>query len=314
MMERSWPLPDAAQRKVIMLGAEGTRWLNGLGDLVRELERDWGISVGATTLPGGSEALVVEAKLADGTDAVVKLGIPGPTGFEQELRTLRAAAGCGYARLFDGDAERRAMLLERLGPSLDQLGLPVRAQIEIICATLQQAWTAVPDVPDIQTGAQKARWLGEFIAATWDALGKPCTERAVAQALAFANARALAFDPDTSVLVHGDAHGANTLRITGAIPAGSSGFKFVDPDGMWAERACDLAAPMRDWSEELLAGDALAGGRARCAFIAGLTGAPFEAIWQWGFMERMSTGLYLLQLGWDAEARAMLRVADAWSS
>lgn len=81
---------------------------------------------------------------------------------------------------------------------------------------------------------------------------------------------------------------------------------------MWAERACDLAVPMRDWSDELLDGDPLALGQARCSFIAGLTGVPTEAIWQWGYLERMSTGLYLMQLGWADEARAMLRVAKAW--
>ena len=70
---------------------------------------------------------------------------------------------------------------------------------------------------------------------------------------------------------------------------------------------------MRDWSEELLAGDALALGHARCEFISGLTGIAAEPIWQWGFMERMSTGLYLMQLGWHDEGRGMLAVADLWA-
>jgi streptomycin 6-kinase len=313
MTQRNWTLPEAVQRKVIALGADGARWVNTLGDLVRELEVDWAIRVGAM-LHGGSEALVAEAKLADGADAVIKLGIPGPTGFENEIRTLRAAAGRGYVRMLNHDVPRRAMLLERLGTPLERLGLSVSAQIEIICATLRQAWTVAPDDLDIQTGTQKTASLRDFIATSWRELNQPCDERAVAKALAFADARSRAFDPATSVLVHGDAHSSNTLQIIGTVPTGSSGFKFVDPDGMWAERACDLAVPMRGWSEELLLGDALARGHARCAFIAGLTGAPFEAIWQWGFLERMSTGLYLLRLGWNDEARAMLRVAEAWSA
>jgi len=313
MPQRNWTLPQAVQRKLIVLGAEGVHWSNTLGDLVRELEVDWAIRVGAI-LHGGSEALVAEAKLADGADAVIKLGIPGPTGFENEIRTLHAAAGRGYARMLNHDVQRRVMLLERLGVPLERLGVPVSAQIEIICATLRRAWTVVTEDSDIQTGAQKAISLRDFIATSWRELNQPCEERAVAKALAFADARSRAFDPATSVLVHGDAHSSNTLQIIGTVPAGSSGFKFVDPDGMYAERACDLAVPMRSWSEELLLGDALALGRARCAFIAELTGAPFDAIWQWGFLERVSTGLYLLQLGWNDEARAMLRVAEAWSA
>ena len=312
MTERNWMLPEAAQRKITLMGAEGSRWMNSLGRVIRELENDWDIRIGAT-LHGGSEALVTEAKLADGTDAVIKLGIPGPTGFEQEMRTLQAAGGCGYAHLLNHDAARRVMLLERLGTPLDQLGLPVKRQIEIICATLREAWTVTTDAGDRQTGAQKARYLGQFIATTWNELGKPCAERAIENALAFADLRSRAYDPDNSVLVHGDAHGANTLQVLGPVSAGNSGFKFVDPDGMWAERACDLAVPMRDWSDDLLEGDPLTRGLARCTYVAGLTGAPFDAIWQWGFLERMSTGLYLLQLGWADEAHKMLRVAEAWS-
>jgi streptomycin 6-kinase len=43
-----------------------------------------------------------------------------------------------------------------------------------------------------------------------------------------------------------------------------------------------------------------------------MTGVPADAIWEWGFIERVSTGLYLLQLGVEDEGRAMLSVAEAW--
>ena len=163
------------------------------------------------------------------------------------------------------------------------------------------------------TAAQKARYLGDFIANVWDELDRPCSERAVERAIVFAQTRDRAFDPATSVLVHGDAHAANTLQIVGPRSGNDSGFKFVDPDGMRAERACDLAVPMREWSEVLLSGDALQAGLARCALISRLTGVDPEAIWQWGFLERMSTGLYLLQLGWEQLGRDMLTVADTWA-
>jgi streptomycin 6-kinase len=312
MTAREFELPEAVRRKVLAQGADGMRWLNGLDGLIRDLERDWDIAVGAT-LHGGSEALVAEVVMADGTEAVIKLGIPGSTAFDNEIRTLLLADGRGYAQLLRHDAARGVMLQERLGKQLAQLGLAVSAQIRIICATLQAAWIVVPDTVRLQTGAEKARYLGDFIATSWDELDRPCSERAVERALVFADARVRAFDPAASVLVHGDAHSANTLQIIGTRSAQDSGFKFVDPDGMFAERACDLAVPMRSWSRELLAGDALQLGRARCVLLNALTGAPSDAIWQWGFMERMSTGLYLLQLGWGQMGRDMLRVADAWA-
>jgi streptomycin 6-kinase len=205
------------------------------------------------------------------------------------------------------------MLQERLGAQLAQLRLPIRDQIEAICTTLRQAWIPVPDDLPLLTGAEKARSLAELIASAWEELGRPCGARAVECALAFAEARGRAFDPAASVLVHGDAHSQNTLQIVGADPADFSAFKFVDPDGVRAEPALDLAAMMRDWSDELLAGDALQLGRVRCELVSHLTGVAVEPIWQWGFMERMSTGLYLMQLGWHDEGRTMLNVADHWA-
>ena len=312
MQNATLNLPIEVRNKLVRLGIKGARWEKELPQFVRQLEHDWNITVGAI-FSGGSEALVAQATSADGSDAIIKFGIPGPTGFEDEIRTLMAADGRGYVRVLRHDAPRRVMLQERLGPQLAQLHLPIPDQIEVICTTLQRAWIAVPDDRQLLTGSQKARDLGKFIAATWEELGRPCSERAVVLALAFAQARERAFDPAASVLVHGDAHSQNTLRIIGADPSDFSAFKFVDPDGIRAEPALDLAVPMRDWSEELLAGDALALGRARCELLSSLTGIAPEPIWQWGFMERMSTGLYLMQLGWHGMGRDMLSVADAWA-
>ena len=71
---------------------------------------------------------------------------------------------------------------------------------------------------------------------------------------------------------------------------------------------------MREWSTPLLAGDALALGQHRAEFIGQLCGVPVEPIWQWGFLERVSTGLHALELGWRVEAHEMLTVAEAWAT
>jgi streptomycin 6-kinase len=304
---RNFELPALVQSRLRLAGADGASWIAGLDGLVESLERDWSIEVGAV-LSGGTEALVAEVRQCGGDHAIVKLGIPQTSAFDDEVRALLYADGRGYARVLRHDAERRALLLERLGPRLETLNLPVDAQIEILCATLQRAWVPLPDGALLQTGAAKARWLADVIATGWERLGRPCSERTVEVAVAFAEARQRVFDPAESVLVHGDAHSANLLRsLDGAA------FKFVDPDGLYAEPACDLAVPMREWSAPLLTGDALALGQRRAEFIARLTGVPTEPIWQWGFLERVSTGLHALQLGWHAAARDMLSVADRWA-
>jgi streptomycin 6-kinase len=77
------------------------------------------------------------------------------------------------------------------------------------------------------------------------------------------------------VLVHGDAHGANTLRVPG-----TSEYRFVDPDGLFAEPACDLAVPMREWSTELLgSGEPARAARERCVRLSALTGVASQPIW-----------------------------------
>ena len=302
-------MPEAVRQKALYQGAEGRRWLAGLGSLIREVEHEWGVTVGAT-LSGGTESFVAAAKTGSGEEVIVKLEIPPYESFAGEVRVLSAAEGSGYARLLNWDEERHATLQERLGPPLEESGLPIPIQMDILCATLRRAWE-VPVPPGLQTGAEKARWLSKFIITTWEETNHPCSRRVVEQAFAFAEARESAFDAETAVLVHGDAHNANALREPAHAPAR---FKLVDPDGLLAEPAYDLAIPMREWSAELLAGDAEKLGRERCARLSHLTGVEPRAIWEWGFVERVSTGLLATGVGGNLVGKEMLDVAEAWAS
>lgn len=267
MTDRAIEVPEPVRLRAEAAGEAGVAWLYGLGDLVAGLERDWGLAVGST-LHGGTGSYVAHATTREGEPAVLKLGMPGEdvTG---EIATLALAGGRGYVRLLRHDAARAAMLQERLGPSLSSLDLSVEDRMAAICRTLRAAWTTSPQGLGLMTGAEKSRWLGDFI---------------------------------------GDAHDHNTLQVPG-----TDHFKFVDPDGLAAEPACDLAVPMREWSAELLAGDPLELGLARCARLSALTGVEAGAIWEWGVMERLSTGLLATKLAYQPEGREMLAVADAWA-
>jgi streptomycin 6-kinase len=302
-------IPDRVRRKAVAVGEAGVAWLAGLDGLVRDLATEWHLSIGRT-LSGGTESFVAKTRTAEGQDAVLKIAIPGLDPTASELRTLLAARGRGYARVFRHDAARGAMLLERLGCQLNELGLPIDAQIEAICVTLLEAWTPLPEGARFMTGAEKARSLADFIEMAWRDLGEPCSARTIEMACSFADVRRRAFDPQTAVLAHGDAHAWNTLVARGD---GPRRFKFVDPDGLFIERAYDLGILMREWSAELLAGDPLVLGWRRCHQLARQTGVPPEPIWQWGFIERTSNGLLLLKLGLDHLAHEFLAVADAWA-
>ena len=222
---------------------------------------------------------------------------------------LLAAAGRGYVRVLQHDPASGAMLLERLGPQLFQLGYPIERQIGIICATLREAWRPLPPDLRLMTGAEKADSLAEAIRTITPKFAGACSARTVRVALRFAERRRSAFDPATSVLGHGDAHCWNTL----AEPA-SGGFKFVDPDGLFIEPAHDLSISLREWSGDFLAGDAVARGRARCDLLAGLGGAAPDAIWQWGLLENLVNGLLYLEVGASEQGAPCLAVADAWAA
>ncbi|MXY52792.1 MAG: phosphotransferase [Gammaproteobacteria bacterium] len=291
------------------LGETGRAWVARLPDLVRELEQLWGVEAGGS-LAGGSESLVAEATRADGTEAVLKVGLPGSADLNAEATVYRLASGRGYAKLLAHDPERNALLLERLGMPLSRRCESTGARIRAICRTFDDAWVSAGLDHGLMTGAEKARWLANFIAEQWHALGQPCSAKAKNQALDYAEERAAAFNPEQSVLVHGDAHAENTLIAEDPGADASLRGKFIDPDGLIAEKACDLAPIMRDWSEELLAGNTEALTRARCDLLAELTDVPTRPIWQWGYMERVSTGLVMLAIGQREEARQTLAVAD----
>lgn len=297
-------IPEPVRLRAIAGGDQGRAWLASLPALADGLAERWGLRLGGI-LTGGTEALVLEAWLADGRAAVLKLAPPVADPAAGERRTLLAADGRGYARVYRHDDAAGALLLERLGRQLAQTGWPLDEQLAALSTTLLEAWTAPPP-PGLMNGEEKARSLAEFIAATWSDLGRPCSERVVDAALAFAAERGRAFDPDKAVLAHGDAHAWNALQ------ASDGQFKFVDPDGLFIEPAYDLGIPMREWSRELLDGDPRELGRQRVATLSKLTGVPSGPIWQWGFIERVSTGLLCLSLGLDG-GDEMLAVAEAWA-
>jgi streptomycin 6-kinase len=297
------------RRRASNLGAQGLAWLRDLDAEVAAIAAEWNITTGEV-LRGGSEALVIEATTSDGREAVLKIGIPGSDSGGNEARVLALADGRGYARLYRHDGARRAMLLERLGPSLVTLGWSADEEIRIVSETLQAAWFRPPDTTGWMTGAEKAAGLGDFILELWEGLGRPVSERSIEQALSYAGSRAAAFSPATAVLAHGDPHLANTLHV----PGSANQFKFVDPNGLFIEPAYDLGVVMRGWGAQLLAGDPFALGRQRAALLSRLTGVELEPIWEWGFIERISTGLLLRQLGSEAEASEYLDVAEAWAA
>ncbi len=289
-------VPAIVRNKAVAVGA--TQWFDELSGLVASLEQEWRITVGRP-YDGATEAFVAAATLADGTPAVLKLLIPRPGDAAQnEITVLRLTNGVGCVRLLRDDAARGALLLERLGLSLHELALPIGRRHEILCSAAARVWRPAPRC-GLPTGAEKGRWLVDFITMTWEDLDRPCSERAVDHALRCARVRIDAHDDERAVLVHGDVHQWNAL-------AANDGFKLVDPDGLLAEAEYDIGILMREDPVELLRGDA----HERARWLATRCGLDATAIWEWGVVEWVSTGLLCTQVDLQPVGRDMLIAAD----
>jgi streptomycin 6-kinase len=291
-------------------GPEGEAWLAGLDATVAEIVGRWDLTLGAQ-MEGGTASWVTEVTRADGTPAVLKLALPlGEFGdLEHEARVLELADGRGCVRLFDQDLPVGALLLERLGGLLHDQGLPTHEQIDAICDAVGLLWTAPVAGVDFPGLTAKGPWLAERTEQWWEELGHPCSRDVIDRALAYIERRLAADDPSRAVLLHGDAHPWNTL-----VDPVHGGHRLIDPDGLLGDPEYDLAIIMREMTDELVAGDALALGLARARYLADRTGLDIDRIWEWGYVERVSTGLLCLVDGMDVVGRDFLTVAEAWAA
>ena len=316
------PTVTVSERVALSLRAMGTAgqaWLVALPGLLAGLAADWSISLG-TRLDGGRASYVAEATTRDGTPAVLKVSIPPEidefTPFDRQLAALQFAGGDPYVGLIRHDVARQALLLERLGRPMAELGWPAVQQLEVLARTAARGWRPVPDHRRLPIGTEAARWHAAFIPSMWEKLAQPCSPAAVDLAVRCAAARDAAVDPSRAVLVHGDVHAFNTLQGTG--PAGADvGFRLIDPSGLISEPAHDLgviqARGVQGWLDELAAGDpqqALHEVTGSCRRASRITGVDPQAIWQWAYTEMVSTGLHVLRLGDHEEAATFLTVAD----
>jgi streptomycin 6-kinase len=98
----------------------GRQWLTRVPEALRQCVSDWDLTIGQP-IGSASTALVVEALLPDGTEAILKVPY-----VDRETRDEAAAMavwdGDGAARLLRYSQSHRVMLLERIWP-----GTPLRA-------------------------------------------------------------------------------------------------------------------------------------------------------------------------------------------
>lgn len=237
-----------------------------------------------------------------GTPAVLKVGLeplPWPTA---QIPTLVAADGRGYVRVLEHDEPRQAVLLERLGPSLERDGGSPAERMARLGEVLVEAWEVPVEVapPRFDKAQALLELIGRLSNPTdWERWGV-----ALERAVAWAEELSASADPARDVLCHGDPHPGNLLAKATRTDAT---YLFVDPDGIRCEPAYDVGVALRGWVGEILAEDDpkpfLLSLR---DVLCDVTAADPERAWQWGFVERVTTGLVVRSFGEVEEAQGYL--------
>lgn len=296
-------VPERVRLRAEQSSPETRQWLKDLPGLLAHFEQAWELSIGHP-FSGGSSAYVAPVQTTRG-HAVLKLDMPSPDrpyDFQHKLDALLRANGRGYVRVFRFDSQHRALLLEPLGLSMQEKRLEPKQAIPVLCKTLQHAWLIPSEAEQtINASEYKAQTLAQLISDLWNTLGRPCSETIVAEALRLARHRMDAFTTERCVIVHGDPHPANALSVPTPRVGAESGYVFVDPESFLCEPEYDLGVVLRDWNEQLLAAaDPRALAHEYCRLLARESGLDEIALWEWGFIERVSSGLYICAYGsWE---------------
>lgn len=223
-------IPAFMREQVLEQGEDGVQWLENLPQRIARLEKKWGLIVGRAFDHGGAVSWVAPVELGDGTEAVLKVGLPHhESRFEAEA--LRFLDGYGAVRVLDVSEDGYGLLLERCVPGTDLWSLDEPEGDEVAGRILKRMWRE----PD--PGAPFAL-LSNVVDAWWERLSIPAAAPkydAETVAYAIARGRELIANQPRLVVLHGDFHPGNVLA------AQREPWLVIDPKPLIGEPAFDLA-------------------------------------------------------------------------
>ncbi|WP_448625211.1 aminoglycoside phosphotransferase family protein [Geodermatophilus sp. URMC 64] len=220
--------PGLAASMTAVHGSRGADWCARLPSLVADRARRWGLWLDA---PFAADHHLVAPGRRAGEEVVLKLGIAtAEQDLAREAGILAAWDGCGAVRLLDADLDDPdavALLLARVRPGTDLTELPDDEAFPLIggvARALHQAGTPRPAVALDPAGLADLR------------TGHPLLPDGLTAAAAVLRDELLSTSA-AAVLCHGDLHHGNVLRR-------GDGAVAIDPRGVWAEPALDVAVAM----------------------------------------------------------------------
>ena len=300
-------LSDATQRRAELLGTPGQVWIQELPHKVKEALNQYDLTF-LTAVKGGSESYLALAQDSTGIQRILKVLMPGDADASAEIAGLRAANGRGYVRILEADASKDIVVMERLGSPIAESGLTIQSQISQVTRALQESWQADTDGQELVPGERKADWLENHLRHTPGKIGMNFDPTMIHRALDLIENRRAAWLRQEFVLAHGDPHEYNTLAVSNEQAAD---YRLVDPDGMVFEAAYDLGILLRNWIGTYRQADPAEELLRRAIWLSEQTAVAKNAIISWGFVEIVSTGIHLAELGYVEEAKDYLQLGEA---
>ncbi len=201
----------------------------------------WSLTV-LPPFPNLSFNYVAPVLLEDGTEAVLKIGMPHHKELLTEIDALRLYDGRYSVRLLESDFEQGLLLLERLSPGTVLTTLAYErndaAATSIATGVMQGLWRPVPPDHPFPNVRDWAQGLERLRARFGGGVG-PFPLRLVEEAeTLFAELLASSATP---VVLHGDLHHDNILA------AQRSPWLAIDPKGIVGEPAYEVGAMLRNF-------------------------------------------------------------------
>jgi streptomycin 6-kinase len=264
-------LPPVFVNNIInAFGESGRRYLADLPNLLAEASRRWDLTLGEPFLL--SYNYVCAATRADGTPAVLKIGVPN-IELTSEMNTLRVYDGQGACRLYEADLEAGWLLLERLlpGTMLHEHGSDDQ-QTEIAAQVMKQTQCPAPATD----GFLSLRgWFDDLkdLRSHFNGGTGPFPEKTVN--IVEEMVRELFAEDRPQVLLHGDFHHYNIL-------SSERGWLVIDPKGVVGASEYDacplLINPMGVIPDEA---EAIRRTQHRIAILSERLGFDRQRVWRW---------------------------------
>jgi streptomycin 6-kinase len=223
-------VPAGLEKNARETGESGVRWLDSLPERVAELERAWGVRVGAAFDHTGAASWVAPVELDDGAHAILKVGMPHIEA-RYEADALRLLDGQGTVRLLRVSDDGFSLLLERCVPGTDLWSLNAEERDIVACEILPRLWRKPEaSAPFLPLTRLVSRWSEEIPPM---AASRGYNSGDVAAILGLG--RDLAASQPRCALLHGDFHPGNVLAAQREL------WLVIDPKPFLGEPAFDLA-------------------------------------------------------------------------